>query len=30
LAGVDIVGTVAGGTFPAAGTLEWLIPYLYE
>lgn len=30
LAGVDIVATVAGGTFPAAGTLEWLIAYLYE
>lgn len=30
LAGVDILGTVAGGTLPAAGTLEWLIPYLYE
>jgi hypothetical protein len=30
LAGVDIVATVAGGTFPAAGTIEWLIPYLYE
>lgn len=30
LAGVDIVGTVAGGTFPLNGTLEVWIPYIYE
>lgn len=30
LAGVDLIATVAGGTFPAAGTLEVWVSYLYE
>lgn len=30
LAGVDIIGTLAGGTVPVGATLEVLINYLYE
>jgi len=30
LAGVDLIGTLAGAVVPAAATLEWLIAYLYE
>jgi len=30
LTGVVVQGTVLGGTFPAAGTVELLIAYLYE
>lgn len=30
LSGVDVIATVAGGTFPAAGTLETWMTYYYE
>lgn len=30
LAGVQLIGTTAGAVFPANGTLEWQLAYLYE